>query len=104
MAKWGLHLWCGLPGVFHFAIGLMASYTGITSDLTNGGRIWVNGGKNSSLDLVSYTGCAEFLRFHQHALEGPAAEREANDTKAGESVPTARRLCGPFSRRVLTTP
>src|SRR5581483_2765806 len=29
----------------NFALGLMAGYTGTTADLTDRGRVWVNGGK-----------------------------------------------------------
>jgi outer membrane autotransporter protein len=73
----------------HFAIGLAAAYTGTTADLTDRGRVWVNGGK---LGLYStwfeggwYADAAVFGGYNSYDTRRSALQGQARgDTEGGE--------------------
>ncbi|HEY3900668.1 MAG TPA: autotransporter outer membrane beta-barrel domain-containing protein [Chthoniobacter sp.] len=73
----------------NFAIGLAAGYTGTTADLTNHGRVWVNGGK---LGLYAttfaggwYADMAAFGGYNSYDTRRGALQGDARgDTDGGE--------------------
>src|SRR5262249_13599539 len=73
----------------NFAIGLAAGYTGSSADLTDRGRVWVNGGK---IGLYStyfsggwYAGTAVFAGYNSYDTRRSALQGEARgDTEGGE--------------------
>ena len=73
----------------NFAIGLMAGYTGTTADLTNHGRVWVNGG-NIGL----------YATFFQNSAPCPAPTM-SKDSK--EVAPPAPSQPGGFYADVAAT-
>jgi outer membrane autotransporter protein len=74
----------------NFAVGLMAGYTGTTSDLTEHGRVWVNGGKLGLYSTVFsggwYADVAAFGGYNSYDTRRSALQGEARGSTRGGEV------------------
>jgi len=74
----------------NFAVGLMAGYTGTTSDLSDHGRVWVNGGKLGVYSTVFaggwYADMAGFGGYNSFDTRRSALDGDTRGNTAGGEV------------------